>query len=231
MMATLHDNCLYIECLPTSDRRAIASIGHKTMFDARLRPLINGPLDALARPLHAKGVGADLVTVASCAIGLLAALAIGIGYTKLALVLIAANRIGDGLDGAIARLSGPTDRGAFLDITLDFVFYASIPLAFAIADPANNAVAAAALLAAFLVNGTTFLAFATLAAKRGLSTKAQGHKSIYYLAGIAEGGETIAAFSLVCLFPTIFPKVALLFAALTAASAIARMIIGWRALD
>jgi hypothetical protein len=38
----------------------------------------------------------------------------------------------------VARLTTPTDRGAFLDITLDFLFYASVPLAFALADPARQ---------------------------------------------------------------------------------------------
>ena len=54
----------------------------------------------------------------------------------------------------MARLTAPTDRGAFLDITLDFLFYASIPLAFAVADPAANALPAAVLLAAFIGTGS-----------------------------------------------------------------------------
>ncbi len=59
------------------------------------------------------------------------------------LFFIAASRLADGLDGELARVTAPTDRGAFLDITLDFLFYASVPLAFAWADPAANALAAA----------------------------------------------------------------------------------------
>ena len=31
------------------------------------------------------------------------------------------------LDGSVARLTQPTDAGGFLDIALDFVFYATIP--------------------------------------------------------------------------------------------------------
>ena len=34
---------------------------------------------------------------------------------------------------SVARLSKASDAGGFLDISLDFLFYASIPLAFAIA--------------------------------------------------------------------------------------------------
>lgn len=57
------------------------------------------------------------------------------------------SRLCDALDGAVARQGQPTDAGGFLDITLDFLFYASIPLAFAVADPGANALAAAVLLA------------------------------------------------------------------------------------
>ncbi len=91
--------------------------------------------------------------------------AIALQHYVLGLALLLASRLADGLDGAVARLTQPTDRGAFLDITLDFLFYASIPLAFAIADPAANALPAAVLLAAFIGTGSSFLAFAVLAAQ------------------------------------------------------------------
>jgi len=38
-----------------------------------------------------------------------------------------ANRVVDGLDGAVARATVATVRGAFLDIVLDFAFYAAFP--------------------------------------------------------------------------------------------------------
>ena len=120
--------------------------------------------------------------------------------------------IGLGAAVAVARIMGPTDRGGFLDITLDFAFYAAVPLAFAVYDPGSNALAASALLAAFLVNGSVFLAYAATAAKRGLTTTAQGHKSIYYVAGLAEGAETIVVFIACCLWPVAFPVIAYGFA-------------------
>ena len=80
-------------------------------------------------------------------------------------------RFGDGLDGAIARATAPTDRGGFLDISLDFIVYAAIPLAFAIYDPAQNALSAAILLASFLANGGAFLAFARLGRTGGASSR------------------------------------------------------------
>ena len=201
------------------------------MLDARLRPLIDRPLDAAGRWLAGRGIGADQVTLAGFVIGVGAAGAIAAGAFTTALLLIALNRLFDGLDGAVARATAKTDRGAFLDIALDFAFYAAVPLAFAIADPGRNALAAAFLLAAFLANGTAFLAFAVMAEKRGLTTYALGEKSLYYLSGLAEGTETIVFFLLVCFWPAAFSAGACLFAAVCLVSAAARLILGWRILS
>lgn len=77
----------------------------------------------------------------------------------------------------------------------------------------------------FLANGSAFLAFSILAEKRGFATAAQGHKSIYYLAGL-EGFETIAFMIAVCLFPVAFPVLATVFAILCTISAMARIVLG-----
>lgn len=200
------------------------------MLDSTLRPLIDPPLGWSARKAIALGITADQVTLAGFALGLGAAAAIALGAPGTGLVLIAVNRVADGLDGAIARQTQPTDRGAFLDIVLDFVFYAAIPLAFAVADPIANGWPAALLIAAFLANGAAFLAFATLAAKRGLATSAQGEKSFFFLAGLAEGSETIIVFVACCLWPGAFALLAIAFAAICAVSAAARIVAGYRML-
>lgn len=200
------------------------------MLDALVRPLIDPPLDAAGRRLAAVGASADAFTLAGFAAGMAAALAVALGETGVALALVALNRLADGLDGAIARANGKTDRGGFLDITLDFAFYGAVPLAFAVQDPAANGIAASAVLAAFYVNGAAFLAFAVMAEKRGLETRAQGVKSLYYLAGLAEGTETVAVFVAWCLWPGWFAPLAFGMAALTGASAAARIATGARAL-
>ena len=201
------------------------------MLDSRLRPLIDTPLNAVGRWLAGRGIAADHLTLAGCAIGIAAATAIAFSAFGLAFLLIALNRIFDGLDGAVARATAKTDRGAFLDIALDFVVYAAVPLAFAVADPGRNALPATALLASFLANGAAFLAFAVMAGKRQLTTYAQGEKSLYYLAGLAEGSETVAFFLFVCLWPAAFVWAAWLFSALCAVSAMARLVLGWRLLS
>lgn len=198
------------------------------MFDARIRPVIEGPLTAAGRWLAGRGVAADHVTIAGFAVGMSAAVAIASAAFGVGLLLIVLNRVFDGLDGAVARATRPTDRGAFLDIALDFAFYASVPLAFAIADPAKNALPAAFLLASFLANGAAFLAFAVMAEKRHLTTSAQGAKSLYYVSGLAEGAETIAFFLLFCAWPPAFFWIAALFAGLCFVSAIARITLGWQ---
>lgn len=192
------------------------------MLDTVLRPIINRPLDAAGRLLAKRGVTANTVTIAGLLIGLLAAVAIALEYFVVAFSLIVANRIADGLDGAVARASAPTDRGGYLDIVADYVFYGSVPLAFALADPVQNALPAAALLAGFCLTCASFLTFATIAAKRGLETAAHGRKSFFYSTGLVEGTETIAFFLLMTALPAWFPVLAWIFAALCVLTAVQR---------
>ncbi len=200
------------------------------MLDTRLRCILDPLLERIARSLVSTGITADAVTMAGSALGLLGAALIAFGFPLAGLLAFLAGRVLDGLDGAIARQSAPTDRGGFLDIVCDFWVYAAIPLAFAIADPISNAIAAAALLASFLANGTAFLAYALMAERRKCDAAAHGNKSFHFLAGLAEGTETIAAFTLFCVFPQTFPMLALTFAGVCILSASARIVLGWRML-
>ena len=198
------------------------------MLDRAAQVLIAPGLQAGARWLVGRGVSADTVTLAGFALGLLGAGLIALGQPAAGLLWLLASRLADGLDGAVARATQPTDRGAFLDITLDFVFYASVPLAFALADPAANALAAAVLLAAFIGSGSSFLAYAVLAERRGLKSLAYPAKGLYYLGGLTEATETLACFALMCLWPAWFAPLALGFAALCGLTLLARLHAGWR---
>jgi phosphatidylglycerophosphate synthase len=159
-------------------------------------------------------------------LGVLAVPALALGWFQVALVLILLNRLADGLDGAVARINGPTDRGAFLDIALDFVFYALVPLGFALASPAN-ALPAAVLIAAFVGTGSSFLAFSVIAAQRGLSARAYPTKGIYYLGGLTEGTETIAILAAMCLWPAAFAPLAYGFALACLVTTVMRWRMGW----
>ncbi|WP_337847911.1 CDP-alcohol phosphatidyltransferase family protein [Sphingomonas sp.] len=193
------------------------------MFDARLRPLIDPPLNAVGRILARWGIGADAVTLMGILPGLAAGFAIAEGHFLAGLALIGVNRLIDGLDGAVARATRQSDFGGYLDTLADYVFYVAVPIGFGLAAPANT-VAAMLLVASFTLTCASFLAYATLAAKRGLETTAHGAKSFFYNTGLAEGAETIAAFVLMCLLPAQFPLIASVFAALCVATTIQRSI-------
>jgi phosphatidylglycerophosphate synthase len=193
--------------------------------------LIEPVLSRLARRLVALKVTANQLTLAGFAIGLLAAALIAQGAYRAGLLLLLLSRLCDGLDGAVARQTQPTDRGGFLDITLDFIFYAAVVLAFAFADPAANALAAAALLAGFMGTGSSFLAFAVMAAKRQVSKPMTGGKSFYFLGGLTEGTETLGFFVAMCLWPAQFALLAWFFAGLCVLTTISRVVWGCKAFD
>lgn len=183
------------------------------MFDARLRPLINPPLNAAGHWLAGIGITANAITLSGIVLGLAAGAAIAYSYFALGLALIVANRLSDGLDGAVARATRITDFGGFLDIVGDFIFYVAVPVGFGLAAP-QNLLPALLLVASFALTGTGFLAFAAIAAKRGLETSALGRKSFFYNTGLAEGTETIVVFIAMTLMPEHFGTIALLYASL-----------------
>lgn len=200
------------------------------MLDRAVQQALRPLMVRAARGLVRLGVGADALSLAGFGIGIAAAVSIALGHFIAGLVLLLVSRACDGLDGAVARATQPTDRGGFLDITLDFLFYAAIPLAFAVADPARNALPAAVLLASFIGTGSSFLAFAALAAQRGRTDTAMPGKSLYFLGGLTEATETIAAFALMCLWPAGFAVIAYAFAALCGVTTVLRLWWGWRRL-
>ncbi len=178
-------------------------------------------------PLHRYGVRADRLTIAGFIAGGAAIVAVAFGYPMLGFVLLILNRLVDGLDGELARLSEPTDAGGYLDITLDFIFYAAFPLGFAFADPANNALPAAVLIASFMGTGASFLAFATQAEKQSIVSPDFKYKSLYYLDGLAEGTETIICFVLMCFCSQYFPVIAWTFAVICLITTANRVYFGY----
>lgn len=193
------------------------------MLDARLRRSIDPLLDRLGRPLAARGIGANEVTLLGFAAGLGAVPTLAAGAYGLALALILTGRLLDGIDGAVARASSPTDFGGFLDIVCDFIVYAAVPFGFALSDP-ENALAATFLAVSFMGSGSSFLAYAVLAAKRGVTTEIRGRKSFYYLGGLTEGFETILCFTLMCVMPSAFAPIAWVFGALCWVTTLTRVL-------
>jgi phosphatidylglycerophosphate synthase len=198
------------------------------MLDGAIRRKIDPVLLWMGHGLASAGVTANVVTLAAWAIGLFAALLIWHQHFLAGLLFIMASRLADGLDGAVARASGTTEFGGYLDIVLDFFFYGAIPLAFILADPASNAIAGSILIFSFYFNGATFLAYSAVAERLGMKTEIRGQKSVYFTTGLAEATETILVFALSCLFPAWFPIVAYCFAAVTMWTAISRLLLAKR---
>lgn len=197
------------------------------MFDARLRPLIDPPLNAMGGALARMGIGANAVTLAGLIPALGAGLAIAHQHYLLGLALILVNRVLDGLDGAVARAKAITDLGGYLDTLADYVFYLAVPLGFGLA-AAVNLMPAMMLIASFTLTCASFLGYAAIAAKHGEQSQAHGTKSFFYSTGLAEGAETIAVFVLMCLWPAQFPAFALVFAALCLLTVAQRILLARR---
>jgi len=194
------------------------------MLDGKARQLLDPFLERIAKAIVKIGIGANVVTVVAFVVGLMAAYAIATGYLFAGLLLILVSRLGDGLDGAVARQTHKTDFGGYLDIVLDFAFYGAIPFAFVLLNPAQNAIAGAALILTFYINGSSFLAYAIMAEKHGMKSTARGSKSLYFVTGLAEATETIAVFVAFCIFPGWFPLVAWSFAVICLITAFARIL-------
>ena len=200
------------------------------MLDRWTVQILSPPLDWLAERLKTIGCSPDQISLGAFTVGMGSLPALYFHMYWLALICILLNRIGDGLDGALARMTKSSDAGGFLDIVLDFIFYASVVLGFAVAAPEANGLAAAVLLFTFVGTGSSFLAFAIMAERQGIENIVFPQKGIYYLTGLAEGTETLVCFVLFCLFPGHFPLLAYVFATLCLVTMLTRVVVGYMAL-
>jgi phosphatidylglycerophosphate synthase len=201
------------------------------MLDKFITPVIKQLLTPVVVLLAKQKVHPDQLTLVGFGLGMLAVPLLALQLWYPALFFIALNRIIDGLDGALARhQQNTTAAGGYLDICTDFVFYAAIPLGFAMASPIENALAAAVLLTVFIGTGSSFLAFAIPAEKLNLPRPQFANKSFYYLNGLTEGTETIVFFVAFCLWPAYFPELAYCFAFLGAITIFTRIHGGYHTL-
>ena len=200
------------------------------MLDRFITPVIRPAVVAIAAGLARRGVRADHVTFAAFGIGVVAITFMALHAYITGAILILLSRICDALDGAVARQTEATDSGGFLDISLDFLFYAGIVLAFAIAAPKANALAAAVLLTSFVGTTSSFLSFAALAAKRGIKSMEYPDKSFYFLGGLAEATETLLFFMAMCIWPHYFAPLAYAFAFICAITTFTRIVGGYQTL-
>jgi phosphatidylglycerophosphate synthase len=178
------------------------------VIDRQLRARLAPALEPVAQLAAARGVRAGAVTAAGLVVGIGACVAAALALWPLALALWLLNRLMDGLDGPLARVEGPTDLGGLYDFLADFVVYGGFVVGVAIAEPGAR-VACAALLAAYLLNNVALLSFSSLIEKRGIDMGDE--RGLRFTGGLAEGFETVVAYSLICLFPGAAEAIAWVF--------------------
>lgn len=200
------------------------------MLDRYARTALEPVTGRLADGLARAGVPADALTAAGLALGLGAAAAAATTRWPLALTLWLVSRLADGLDGPVARRGGTeSDRGGFLDIVADFTVYGAFVVGCAVGQP-DARVALLVLLLTYYVNGTAFLAFSSIAQRRGQRTGLEDERSLVFSRGLAEGTETIVAHSLLVAFPATMPAIAWAFAAVVAVTIVQRVALAVRVL-
>ena len=201
------------------------------MFDRHLQKLTQKPLSFFAK-IILKYISANQITIIGFIFGLMMCLFIYLELFFLAIFFLILNRICDGLDGVMARLTVPTYLGAYLDIVLDFIFYSAFILIFGLLDT-NNIIISCLLLFSYICTGTTFLAQAIIQPKLDLVQKDESididiPKSFYYSAGLIEGTETILFMILCLLFPNLYFFFGLIFAFLCLLTALSRIFIFYK---
>ena len=193
------------------------------MIDAKLNNFLRPYLSFLAKIIIKLNISANIITFLGFILGLCCFYSIINFYFMGAFLFLVLNRFCDGLDGAVARLLGPTDIGAFYDITLDFIFYSLFPIAFIFVD-IKNAYAICFLLLSFVSTQTTFLASAWFIEKNKILVSTKQKKSFFYIGGITEGFETIICFILMLFFYESVELIAYTFGTLCWITSISRLI-------
>lgn len=193
------------------------------MLDRRLRPRAQAALAPIAA--RCGRIRPSTLTLVGGALGVAAAVAAGFGLPLAAVALWVANRIIDGLDGVVARTTGRTsDAGGYLDMVVDVVVYASIPLGVAVGHGGTPAwTVAALLLASFSLNIISWCYLAALLEKRGRGATNEGEStSITMPPGLIEGTETIIAYTLLLAVPSAAVVTMAAMAALVTVGAVMR---------
>ncbi len=193
------------------------------MLDQVLRARLAPGLDHAADRLSSLGISPSTVTGAALLAGVGACVCAATAAWGAALGLWLLNRLLDGLDGPLARQHGASELGGFLDIVADFSIYAGFVVGVAIDRPEAR-LACLALLGAYYLSGTAFLALSSLLERSG--TGFEDGRSLRFVGGLAEGTETVIVYVLFCVLPGHAELIAWLFTAAVAITAGQRVALG-----
>ncbi len=174
------------------------------------------------------------ITLLALLAGIASAVAAAFAVWSVALLLWLLNRILDGFDGTLARVQRrQSDLGGYLDIVLDFVVYAAVPLGIAIAlDSRATWLALAVLQATFFVNSASWMYLAAVLERRGQGAASRGEMTTVTMPrGLVAGTETVIFFTLFLIWPAHFVALAAIMAAGVAVGIMQRIVWAARHLD
>jgi phosphatidylglycerophosphate synthase len=191
------------------------------MFDERVRAAMPRLVGPVARGLTRAGVTPNAMSGLSCALALMAAALIAIGWTWIGFAIWVVSRIGDGLDGLMARQAGRSSLfGGYLDITLDMTAYSGMIVGFAIAYP-DLTVAWTAILASYVLSITSTLALSEAASRSGIRVT-NTNRTYQFTSSLAEAGETSVVYGAWVVFPQWMEPLAWVWCAVVFLSVIQR---------
>lgn len=190
------------------------------MLERRLKGLVDPFMSRMGRRAALLGARADSVTWAALGFMAGAAAFVAFGWSWIGAAFLLAAGFLNGLDGAVARATIGTDRGAFLNDVVNYAGPALVILAFGLSAPTTHGLAAAILLGFWGFWTAATLAFDLHAARRAADRSGFRGEAEPWPTRPLEGCAVFAALFALCLAPGWFPWLAGLCAfALLAASA------------
>ncbi|HEV8178124.1 MAG TPA: CDP-alcohol phosphatidyltransferase family protein, partial [Gemmatimonadales bacterium] len=172
----------------------------------------------------------NLISLLALLPGLLAAFFAAQGRPAPAFAAWVVNRIMDGLDGSVARAAGTqSDFGGYLDIVLDFVVYAAVPIGVVLWHPSEAAWHAALfLMATFFVNAASWMYLAAILERRKLGAAVTGERTTVTMPpAIVAGTETVIFYSILLLVPAWAPNIFWLMGSLVLLNVVMRLAWAW----
>lgn len=183
----------------------------------------------LARAMFRAGISANIATALAAITGIAAGIAFGKNSAGWGIAMLALSAAFDAIDGTIAReCAAPSALGGVLDLVSDRVVETAVIIGIAWGH-AELYFAALALVGSWYVNITVFLAV-------GAALERHGPKLIEYPPGILERTEALAFFVILASVESIGflrpagPILCYAMTALEIATAIQRLLFGWRML-
>ena len=199
-----------------------ASEGEIIMFDTTLRKTKDRIGEPIARRLI--NISPNTISLIGLGFGIASAIFAARQLYFFGLAFWLLNRIFDGLDGLLARLHNKQDDfGGYLDIILDFVAYAAIPLGFGLGLASQNVyLALAFLLSIYYLNTASWMFLPAILEKRS-ARDPETTTTIIMPAGLIGGFETILFYSLFFLLPQYILELFIVFSLLILITIIQRL--------